>query len=282
MMRKLIPVFLLVSMVLTSCNLPIAVRTPDPNEVATRVAETIAAVPTFALSTPESQPTIPELLPSATHTVESTTTPTISATATTPPGDPKISLGNPGFYDTFSSGTAFGLSSEPYQDDAVLIKVENGSMQFKSNKTNGGKRWRLTSRNPLNFYLEGTFNAVTCSGDDTYGLVFRAPTYGDGIGYYFGVTCDGYFYLQSQTESGTNTVFNWTANSNIVSGSGKVNRLGVMAKDNSIKLYINGNLVKEVIDSTISNKGYIGAYSAAYEDPDFTVQLDEISLWTLP
>lgn len=281
-MHRLVPLVLLASLLLTSCNLPLAFQTPDPNEVATRVAETIAAVPTVALSTPESLPTIPELLPSATNTLELTATPTVTPTATTPPGDPKLSLGKPGFFDTFSNGTAFGLAAEPYQDDAVLIKVENGSMQFTSYKINGGKRWRLTSRNPLNFYLEGSFNTVSCSGDDTYGLVFRSPTYGDGIGNYFGITCDGYFYLQSQTDSGTSTVVSWTADSNIISGSGKVNRLGVMATNSSMKLYINGNLVKEVTDSAISTKGYIGAFSAAYEDPGFTVRLDEISLWTLP
>lgn len=281
-MRKLISVFLLFSIILTSCNLPLAVRTPDPNDVATRVAETIAAVSTEAFSTLQPQPTDPESLPTATNTLEPTASPTVTPTVTTPPGDPKLTLGNPGFFDTFSNGTAFGLAAEPYQDDAVLIKVENESMQFISNKTNGGKRWRLTSRNPLNFYLEGTFNTVSCSGDDTYGLVFRAPTYGDGIGYYFGITCGGYFYLQSQTDSGTNSVVTWTADSNIISGSGKVNRIGVMAVNSSVKLYVNGNLVKEVIDSAISDKGYIGAYSAAYEDPGFTVRLDEISLWTLP
>lgn len=279
-MRKIIPLFLLMIFLLASCNFPLAKSTLDPNLVATRVAETLTAVPVANTATSIPTASLPTL---AVNTPEPTVTPSLTPTATTPPGDPKLSLGTPGFSDTFTSGTAFGLS-EPYQDDAVLIKVENGAMQFISSKINGGKRWRLTSRNPRNLYLEGTFKTVSCSQDDQYGLVFRAPTYGDGIGYYYGVTCSGSYYLYKicKTDAETGTVVGLSANSNILSGSGQTNRLGVWVTDNSIKLYINGILIKEVTDNGIQDKGYIGAFVSAYDDPGFTVHLEEISLWSLP
>ncbi len=275
-MRKIIPLVLLLSLILTSCNFPLSRSTPNPDLVDTMVSATLNAVSTPTVQLPTTSiPTV------ALNTLAPADTPTITPTATPPPGDPKLTLGVPGFTDTFTNGTAFGLVT-PYEDDAVIIKIENGSMQFSSLRINGGKRWRLTSRNPKNLYLEGTFRIVSCAEDDQYGLVFRSPTYGDGIGYYFGVTCSGKYSLQAYDGTDSFNIVGWTADSNILSGSGQVNRLGVMAVNNSIKLYVNGNLIKESSDSSIDKPGYVGAYTAAYDDPGFTVQMEEISLWSLP
>lgn len=275
-MRKIIPLVLLLSFVLTSCNFPLSRSTPNPDLVDTMVAATFNAI-----TTPTDQSTATSLPTVALNTLAPTDAPTITPTATPPSGDPKLTLGTPGFTDTFTNGSAFGLVP-PYEDDTVLIKVENGAMQFSSFRINGGKRWRLTSRNPRNLYLEGTFRTVSCAEDDQYGLVFRSPTYGDGIGYYFGVTCNGKYSLQAYDGTDAFNVVGWTADSKILAGSGQVNRLGVMAVDNSIKLYVNGVLIKETSDSSINKSGYVGAYIAAYDDPGFTVQMEEISLWSLP
>lgn len=280
-MRKLFFVLLLTSVLLASCNFPLAKSTPDPALVATGVAATLTASAPQITETPQSQSTT-SLPTIALNTLEPSATPTITPTATTPPGDPRLSLGTPGFTDTFTGGSAFGLATGPYQDDAVTIEVKNGAMQFTSYKINAGKRWRLTSRNPQNLYLEGTFRTISCSGDDQYGLVFRAPTYSDGIGYYFGVTCDGKYYLQRRSATDTITLVGLTTESNIVSGSGQVNRLGVWAENQSIKLYVNGSLIKEISDNGLVSQGYIGAFTAAYDDPGLTIQLEEISLWPLP
>ena len=282
-MRKILPLILIFSFLLVSCNLPSPQPTLDPNVVASRVAETLAALPTNmaatlpAPTTEQPQPTVEPATPTPTET------PTATPTATTSPTDPKLTLGEPSFSDTFNSYTAFFRPADyPFEDDAVIIKVDNGAMVFKSLRINGGKRWRLTSRNPQNQYLEGTFKTVSCVGYDQYGLVLRAPTYGDGFGYYFGVTCNGMYYFQRWNSSGTSDVLDLTPDSHILSGSGQVNRIGVMATNDSFKLYINGALVKELSDSGISEKGYIGAFVSAKEDPGFTVQMEEISSWTLP
>lgn len=279
-MRKLIALMLLMSILLASCNFPLTQSTPDPALVATGVAATLTAASPDITATPQNQATA-SLPTVALNTLEPSATSTITPTATTPPGDPRLTLGTPGFTDTFTSGTAFGLAAEPYEDDAVIIEVINGTMQFTSSKINAGKRWRLTSRNPQNLYLEGTFRTTSCSGDDQYGLVFRAPTYSDGIGYYFGVTCDGKYFLQRMDASDMTTLVSLTTESNILSGSGQVNRLGVWAENKTIKLYVNGKLIKEITDDGLVNQGYIGAFTAAYDDPGLTVQLEEISLWPL-
>lgn len=283
-MRKTLPVFITLTFLLTSCNFPLAKPTPDLNIVSTKVAATLAAVQTQVepvLPTPTSgEPGISTVTPTVELTAIPTREPSPTFTATPPAGDPATTLNAPDFFDTFTSGMSFGLDT-PYEDDAALIKVENGAMVFKSKGITQGMRWRLTSRNPRDLYLEGRFTVESCSGADQYGLVMRAPTYSDGIGYYFGVTCNGQYYLLRWDNEGQNTIVGLTDDASIVTGSGQVNRLGIMADSETIRLYINGKLIKELTDKGIMEKGYIGAFVSAREDPNFTVRLEEIKLWTL-
>jgi len=281
-MRKTITVFLLLVFTLTSCNFPLSKPPQDDNLIATKVAETLSAAQTAVIPTLQQEATgespIPTPSPSLTPEPTFTATPTVTETA--PATDPALTLGSPGFSDTFNDGVSFGLTS-PYEDPQMIIKVENGAMVFKSLAIKGGKRWRLTSRNPQNLYLEGKFRTISCSGNDQYGLVFRAPTYTDGIGYYFGVSCNGQYYFLRWDNAGSNTLVSWTAEPKILAGANQVNRLGVWASNDTFRLYINGHLVRELTDSGIPAKGYIGAFASAFEDPGFTVHLEEISLWTL-
>jgi len=55
-----------------------------------------------------------------------------------------------------------------------------------------------------------------------------------------------------------------------------------MLSGKTIRLYVNGKLIKELEDDGITTKGYIGAFASAKEDPSFTVHLDELKMWTLP
>jgi len=283
-MRKTIPILILFILLLTSCNFPLSKPTPDLNIVSTKVAATLSAVQTQAQPTAPIAATEDPLSPTITPSLEPTSTPTEqpspTPTATPPAGDPAIALGEPGFFDTFSSVSSFGLSN-PYEDEAVLISVENGAMVFKSKRINNGIRWRLTSRNPQDLYLEGRFNVTRCSGADQYGLIVRAPSYSDGIGYYFGMTCSGQYYLLRWDKEGQNTVVSLTSDDSIFSGSGQINRLGIVADGDTIRLYANGELLKELTDKGLADKGYIGAFVSAREDQNFTVQLEELKLWTL-
>lgn len=283
-MKKLLPVITVLVFILASCNLPISNATPDANDVATRVAQTMAALPTTAATepVPPVEPSLPPVeQPTPTNT--ESPTPTASATPTTAPTDPKLTLGDPTYYNDLSNYSAFFRPEDyPFEDSALIITVENGAMVFKSLKTGRGLRWRLTSRDPKNLYLEATFKTISCSGDDKYGIVFRAPTYGDGYGYYFGITCSGSYYLLAQNGSKSTMIVDSTPDTHILPGPNQQNRIGVMAVNESIKLYINGVLVKELTDNSLKEKGYIGAFISAVDDPGFTVHMQEISSWSLP
>jgi hypothetical protein len=276
-MRKtflIIPIFFLL---LTSCNFPLFKSSETTSMVATRVAQTLAAANLTGTETPAMNGTV--IVITATPNPLVSVTPTITPTAT--PADPKTTLGTPVYADSFSSGSAFGLKT-PYSDDAVIMSVENGSLIMTTTKTYSGIRWRLTYPTPKNYYVEGTFKTVTCSGDDFYGLVMRAPDYTDGHGYYFGVTCGGEYYFMRDISGSDVTLVDWTADSHILTGNNQVNRIGVMLKDNHFSLYINGILVKELDDDGINAPGYFGVFISSYEQSNMRVEVEEINQWNLP
>jgi hypothetical protein len=276
-MRKLIYIIPGMLILLTACNFPLTKPTQQINLIATSVALTMNALPSNTLPPTQNIPPTIELT-----TPPATGTPTITPTPTTPPGDPVLTLGKPDFSDSLVSGSAFGLRGKTYEDDAVKISVSNGAMNFVSKTINGGNRWRLAAPQPRNFYLEGTFTTVQCSGYDHFGLVMRMPSYTDGIGYYFAVSCNGKFTFESWDGSVTNDIVIWTSDSSIKSGSNQTNRIGVMAKDDNFKLYINGILAKEFTDKGFPAKGHFGAYTSALDNPGFSVNLEEIREWNLP
>jgi hypothetical protein len=276
-MKKITFVVLISLLLLTACNFPTAQPSTDTaGVVATRVALTMMAIPTATIALPtQAVPTNTIAL----TTIVPTETLTITPTPTLAPADPKTTLGSPAYSNTFTSGSDFDL---PYSDDAVNISAHDGTMEFKSLGVNYGLRYLLTYPKPKDFYLEGIFQTVNCSGYDHYGLVARAPNYTDGYGYYVGFSCNGQFIVDIWDNTGLSTIINWTTDSHILTGPGQTNRLGVWMKGNEVKLYANGFLIKEFTDSSITSAGHIGIYGGAVDTSNFTFKVTDIAQWNLP
>jgi hypothetical protein len=279
-MRKKLLIVPFCFLILTSCNFPLT-KSPsvDANEVGTRVAQTIQAA-----SSQTSIPVIASETAVPKKTITSTITPTNTPqpTATTSPDDPRLTLGNPTFTETFTNGSSFGLKT-PYTDDAITMTVEGGVLQMVSSRLKGGIHWRLAYLTPRNQYLEGTFKTVNCSGSDFYGLVLRSPDYSSGIGYYFALSCSGQYSLfRLDGANQTNTLIDNTSDSAILPGSGQENRIGIMVKDSQISLYINSKLVNQTSNDVIKDGGHYGVFQSAVENPSMTVDVEEINEWDLP
>lgn len=279
-MKKIFPALIVVLLLLSACNLPAAQPATNSDEIATRVAATLAAIPSFTeTSAPTDNPIPTEEI--ATVTPSPTATSTITPTPTVSPDDPKLTLGNPDFwFNSASSGDPFGVVGDPYEDSAVTISNQVSGLVFESHAINLGKRWRLTSPTPTNFYLEGTFKVIKCDSKDNYGLVMRVPTYNDSLGYYVGLSCDGH-YIVDRLDAGGNGInlIGWTPDIHIQTGPDKINRLGVMVANDQFKIYINDSLVTQFADSVIPNKGHVGAYVSARGNANFTVILQELMEW---
>ncbi len=272
-----IPLFLLV---LTSCNFPLSKDKQTTDAVSTRVALTMQVMDS-ATATPENVIVV-TATPEASTTPSLTPTATVDPTVTPLPDDPKLSLGLPSFAETFNTKSSFGLQS-PYSDDAVTMSVSNGDLVMESSRAQGGIRWRLTYPTPGNFYLEGTFTTGNCSGSDNYGLVLKSPSYTDGKGYYYGLTCGGqYAFFSWDGSSDRNYLVSWASDPAILSGANQTNRLGVMVKEDHFSLYINGKLVKDFSDSKYTEDGHFGVFISAVETTNFTVMVNDIDEWNQP
>ncbi len=303
---KTIFVLMIMASYLCGCSFPGA-ATPSPAtaqaiQVATQVAlmltpTIVSSSPTSPMvdnptattapsetAVPPSQTPLPTNTPTSTLTPTLTLTPTVTLTSTlqptqTPlPGDPKANLGAPTWSTTFTNDKAFGLDSGPADDPEYRFEVKNGAMVMTGKKPDGFHAWRLTIQNISNFYLEGTFQTGDCTGLDRYGLMFRAPD--TETGYFFGVSCDGQFNLRNLASSGFSDIEKWTKNSAIQTGSNQTNRLGVMAKDNKLSLYVNGQHLGDFTDSSYTS-GVFGYFIASTNTPNLTVQSNSIQYWVI-
>jgi hypothetical protein len=274
-MKKIIPVMIVSLLILSSCNFPLF-KTPtvSASEVSTKVAQTLQAVASQAATS------TPVPTPLSTFTLTPTIAP--SPTPTTSPEDPRSLFGAPDFSETFDSGSSFGLKT-PYTDNAITMSVANGEMIMQNNRLSGGVHWRLAYLTPRDLYLEGTFTTANCSGSDFYGLVLRSPTYTDGIGYYFAVTCGGQFGLYRMDGAGNfHSLQDLRSDPVFQAGSGQTNRVGVLLQDSHFTFYLNGKMVGQIDNSDLPDKGYFGVFQSAQETANMTIKVEQIDEWNRP
>jgi hypothetical protein len=265
--------------------------TPTPQvslePVSSAVAATLTAnplvVPSQSTTTPTN--TAAPATPTATGTPEPTNTPEVTSTPTILPTSDDItsSLGPPTWKTTFDdSSSFFQKGTNSYSDDHTSFTVANGVMTVSSFGSPNWVGWRLAYPTPKNFYLEAYFHTEECSGKDRYGLVFRAPDYESGNGYFFGFSCDGQYVLNTSTDSGISNSIPWSSSDLVLAGSGQNNRLGVWISGDSIKLYANGKLLQEVTNTALAEAGHFGVFIAYAETVNFTVEMDNIAYWNVP
>ncbi|MBN1370593.1 MAG: hypothetical protein JW987_01435 [Anaerolineaceae bacterium] len=280
---RISPFVLLAAMlVLSACNLPTTSEpSPTADLVGTEVSRLLTEQPVEQLPGPGDTP-VP--IPSSTTAPDNTPEPTLpptpepSFTPTTNPGDPRQVYGEPSWNDSLSSDNNFWKD----ENDHTKIASGDGVLLLTGKTTDGWHGWSLTyAQSPTNFYLEGNFRTQTCAGNDLYGLVFRAGK--ESSGYFYGFTCDGEYRVRAIDFNNdlNSELVELKSSPSILSGSNQANRIGVLAQGNKFTLYANGVLLEEITDGTFTS-GYIGAFVAANSTPNFTVELDEISLWNLP
>jgi hypothetical protein len=141
--------------------------------------------------------------------------------------------------------------------------------------------WTLSYPRPQNYYIEATVTTSDCSGADQYGLVLRASDYDQSKGYFVGFTCDGRYELNKWDGTNMDNIFPWSSATGLNPGSNQTNQLGVMLNGDKISIYANGNLVKEVNDSTYPDAGYYGLFIASENTVGFNIQLSKIAYWDL-
>jgi hypothetical protein len=282
----------LMAIICAACNFPIASQEIPVDDLASAVASTLTALPTFTITPdipvtrPAGESSLATIFPIMADKLTMTPSPTIINTATptqtSTPEDPRQSLGDPAWKSNLDTGKAFGLNGNYQDDSGNAINISNSMMIMTNPNTNGYLMWRLTVASPGDAYIEAGFKSQNCSGSDQFGIAFRAPDYSNGFGYYFGITCDGNYNLYRRDEDAGKTIlFPLTPSVNLRSGSGQTNILGVLTKGNNIKLFANGKLLQEINDSKFTLGGHFGPFIMGYSGNN-VIGLDNIAYWILP
>jgi hypothetical protein len=252
-----------ITILLTACS-------PQPQvsqeEIATRVALLRGTPPAGATDAGNGILIATVQTSEPQSTAASTTTPT----PTTQPSDPVAWLGAPTWHDTFTGSNNFYTTS----DENIQFTYSADAFSMTATNINGWHSWSLGNRRIANFYLEATFRVGNCSGNDRYGMVFRAPDTSQG--YFYGVRCDGNFGLIRWDNM--NQLIDWRPAVPFHSGPNQTNRVGVMAKGTDLTLYINGEEIQKISNSRY-NEGLFGFYIASYGTYAFNVLVEEVAYW---
>lgn len=304
MMRKLIPVFLLLTLILAGCNLAnlggaqnAVVSTPTLAEIPTLVIEDSAFTPTAVevlapTNTPEPEPTAVTVEggeleePTEEPTAEPTVAPTATAALT---GDPGVDNGAATWKEDFNNPAKAAFVQD--EDWYSIGAVSNGVLVF-TGKQSQVPAWRMagTGDGKLgSVYMEAILQNGTCNvGADSAGLFFRVPNISNpNQGYLFGVNCEGAFYLNrwngtTLPKGEMTSLIAATLSDAVNVGTDAINRVGVMtAADGRMIFYINGTPVAEFTSTTYPD-GYFGVFVRPATASGFVVKVDQAAYWKSP
>jgi hypothetical protein len=199
-----------------------------------------------------------------------------TAASGTPEADQQMlqDLGNPTWVDTFDNAANWTLINNDY----TTWEIKNGSLSITGLQAGDIDRWGMSKHPPVkDFYLE--IKAKTggkCRAFDAYGVIIRAPD--SDAGYVFGFSCNGEYRLYKWDGIDFKGIQGFTPSKYIHTGPFAANRLGIMARGDSLKLYANGQLLGEFNDPYYT-EGMFGLYIGPLYTAKFRVVIDEIALW---
>ena len=234
--------------------------------------------PTQVTDTPSPTETESPGTPTSPATSEATPTDIPSATATLPATDPKASLGDPDFEDSFANDANWPL----YEDDHVSFDVDGGQLIMVAFNPDFWDGFMLAWPQVEDFYLEMTATSRQCAGLDHYGLMARAMQSERGyIGYQLGISCDGRYSLRIWDGNKHVKLIDWTESEHLRAGSNQTNRIGLLLDGKRLSLFANGNQLKEISADAFED-GKFGVFIGSVNTEDFKVRVDEIAYWSLP
>ena len=261
---------------LTDLAKPIETLQPDLSiQSRPTVTASFSEIPTMM----DTQSSLSTLTP-ITTTMSAPNTPIISSTITSQPvytssaSDPKLSLGNPTWKDTFDVVREWPL----FEDEHAKMEVVDGDLRMISNTPSSWDSWMITQKPLSDFYLEAGATTGECSGMDRYGLFFRSTNGNDG--YLLGFSCDGKYSLRTWNGSEFETLIDWTTGEPINEGSNQTNQIGVKAVGNQLSFFVNGSPLANIEDDAYSS-GSFGLFIGSGNTSGFTVLVHEIAYWDL-
>jgi hypothetical protein len=243
-----------------------AVPTPTPIVVVVTIA--IGQGTSIPSVTPDVSAAAATETPTASATAQPSATPTDTPAAS---GSPPVPVRNVIFEDDFSEPGQWEVG----EDDLQRIAVADGQLSLALKVSDRFSILFNTRRRARDFFASVTGATAACLFRDRYGLLFRVL---DASNYYqFDVDCDGRYRLAKLVGGTLAPLRDWTPHPAIRPG-GAVNELGVRAAGNTLEVFVNGQSLSSVNDSTYT-EGAFGLYAGSGLSSAYTATFDNLRVW---
>jgi hypothetical protein len=193
--------------------------------------------------------------------------------------DPAVYLGDADWTDEMDTAEFW----QPGSDDYTAAAFENGKLKITALSDTDG--WRMALQPVLkNVYMETEFTMKNCANKDEFGLYFRVPEKIDfNQGYKFSITCDGLYGIRNWDglSKKTSWLQYYKVSESINKGKDQSNRIGVMALDDRLLMFVNGEKVGEVSDNAYT-EGFFGLFINRDKTENLNILVDTVSYWTDP
>ena len=193
-----------------------------------------------------------------------------------------LNLGAPTSLDSFDSAetSAWPLGEE----DNLKYEIRDHNLIMTARQP-VGDLWRVdTVIKARSLYLQANFKTgESCAGKDSYGLIIRTFPSDSGAydnGYIFAFSCDGMYRLYRLSGGEYTGIVEWTPSADLRRGPDQANQMGIWAKGDLIRLYINGKKVAE-LTGVAEAQGQVGLTVRAAGETDFQVTVEDFAFWNL-
>jgi hypothetical protein len=168
-----------------------------------------------------------------------------------------------------SSFPSYGLSEQ------IIFGVSEGA--YAAIVSGSGYVWTLNNITHSDVVLEVTTDKVSTSPTDTYGVICRAHSSNNGMGYYFLINGNGYFGIRKGDGERIFVLVPWTQSNAIRIGQ-TTNTLRAVCVGDYLALYINGQFVAETTDSQFV-EGFAGVVVAT-EGERIAITYDDLTIYS--
>jgi len=123
------------------------------------------------------------------------------------------------------------------------------------------------------FYLELTTSPTLCQGEDQYGILLRMASPGDF--YRYSLSCDGRVRLDRIVQGAATSPQPWTKSGSVPPGAPITSRLGVWARGNEMRFFINDQYQFTVTDPLLQS-GNLGVFARSMGETAVTVNFSDL------
>jgi hypothetical protein len=184
-------------------------------------------------------------------------------------------LGAPIFADPFDVPGPWAVGDT--DDSTVTV---SGGVLTHIQKAPGSFSFRSIGRQGADYFAQVTTTLPKgCGAGDKFGLMFRVQ---DTDNYYvYMIDCDGRYRLARYGSGASTSVVDWTQSSAIKRGKNAVNKLAVLAKGNSLALYVNDTPLTTATESMYAD-GRFGLWVGSNITNNLTIVFDDLEVYSLP